>query len=64
MTAEASKAPWWSVLGVGSENPAREFVEARYAALAREHHPDRGGDPVRMATINAAMEEFRRERGR
>jgi hypothetical protein len=57
-----SSRPWWDVLGTNPEVD-RYFVESRYAALAREHHPDRGGDPAKMAEVNAAMDEFRRQRG-
>lgn len=31
-----------------------EAVRARYMALAKEHHPDKGGDVVRMAAITEA----------
>lgn len=36
-------------------------AEAAYRALARQHHPDLGGDPERMKTINAAIERLRKE---
>lgn len=32
----------------------RDELEPRWRALAREHHPDRGGDPDRMARVNDA----------
>ena len=31
-----------------------EAIRARYMALAKEHHPDKGGDVVRMAAITEA----------
>jgi curved DNA-binding protein CbpA len=31
-----------------------EVIQAAYRALARRHHPDMGGDPRRMSTINEA----------
>ena len=31
-------------------------IRASYRALARQHHPDAGGDSVRMATLNRAWE--------
>jgi curved DNA-binding protein CbpA len=50
------KRPWWEVLGV-PQNSTREQVKQAYRELASEHHPDRGGDPQRMAEINAAHDE-------
>ena len=31
-------------------------IKARHRVLAKEHHPDRGGDPARFRTIQAAYE--------
>lgn len=36
-------------------------VEARYRELARDQHPDRGGDTVAMARLNAARDAARQE---
>jgi hypothetical protein len=44
---------WWQVLGV-HQGAHGEAVKAAYRKLASEHHPDRGGDPARMAEINEA----------
>jgi hypothetical protein len=55
-------APWWAILGVQPHYPT-ETIAATFTALARVHHPDRGGDGTRMAEINAAYEAFKRERG-
>ncbi len=44
---------WWRVLGV-HQGAHGEAVKAAYRKLAGEHHPDRGGDPARMAEINEA----------
>lgn len=55
--------PWWEVLGV-TRDWGLEAVEKVYRALAKEHHPDRpGGDPSRMAALNRAIAEARREKG-
>lgn len=43
----------WSVLGL-ARGTQRDVIDARYRSLAREHHPDRGGDPAIMASINTA----------
>lgn len=37
--------------------PKREDIERAYRRLAAIHHPDRGGNPDRMADINRAREE-------
>lgn len=38
-----------------SENASQEEIERLYRRLAREHHPDRGGDEERMKSINEAF---------
>ncbi len=55
LPAAGHVAPWWEVLGV-SEDATAEQVRAAHRELAMLHHPDRGGDASRMATINAARE--------
>lgn len=42
-------------LGV-TERATPDEIKAAYRRLAREHHPDNGGDPARMAAINHAYE--------
>lgn len=49
---------WTEVLGVKLDTPI-EQVEARFKELAREHHPDRGGNHDRMAAITRAIGEAR-----
>lgn len=55
-------ADWRSVFAL-SGTPPWEAVEVRYRELAREHHPDRGGDPAVMAKLNAARDAARLEIG-
>jgi hypothetical protein len=50
------KRPWREVLGLPA-NCTREQVREAYRRLASEHHPDKGGDPLRMSEINAAHDE-------
>lgn len=52
----------WEVLGLW-RGSSRQAIEDRYRALAREHHPDRGGDAQLMARINTARDEALREIG-
>ena len=44
---------FYSILGAG-EGDAREEIERRYKRLARERHPDRGGDEEEMKALNEA----------
>jgi hypothetical protein len=39
-------------------------LEARYRELAKIYHPDRGGDPEKMAKLNWAIGQAREEKGR
>lgn len=58
----SSSRNWWEVLGLSNPNTDPQLVQTIYRKLALEHHPDRGGDHVRMAEINDAYERFKRER--
>jgi hypothetical protein len=40
-----------------------EVAEAAYRALARRHHPDRGGNPDVMRRLNWSIQEIREQRG-
>lgn len=54
---------WWQVIGVESHTPTAAVVD-RYRELVMVHHPDRnGGDCGSMVELNAAYEEFKKERG-
>ena len=48
---------YYQLLGVTRESTLSEIVAAR-RVLAREFHPDRGGDPQHMALINLAFDEI------
>lgn len=41
-----------------------DVIEARYLSLAKQHHPDKGGNPETMAKINAAYDTAREEFGK
>jgi hypothetical protein len=46
----------WTVLGVPRTATAAE-IRVAHARLASIHHPDKGGDPGRMAAINRARDD-------
>lgn len=45
----------WRELGVSPLDP-ESVIRERYRELARLHHPDRGGDPIKMQRLNEAYE--------
>ncbi len=48
---------------LGLEDPVDDAaIRRRYRQLARQHHPDRGGDGARLREINAAMDRLLRRR--
>lgn len=52
-----SSGKWWEVLGV-KQNATKATIKSAWRRLAKQHHPDRkGGDPAKMAEINAAKDE-------
>lgn len=53
--------PWWSVLGV-APNASGSETDAAYRRLAREHHPDAGGDANRFRTIAEAYRQAKEAR--
>jgi hypothetical protein len=50
----------WQTLGLDTSNPTREQIDAAHRRLASQHHPDKGGDPQKMASINTARDELYR----
>lgn len=56
------KPGWWVILEVKAHASTQE-IETSYRRLAMRYHPDRGGNAEVMASINAAYEQFKRERG-
>lgn len=60
--ARVANRPWWEVLGVQAHTPTLEVTE-RYRQLAKNNHPDRGGNQDAAAEINGAWVEFKKERG-
>ncbi len=57
---EARKRPH-EILGI-PETATIAQAKVAQRALAAVNHPDTGGDPNRMAEINAAFDEFQKER--
>jgi DnaJ-class molecular chaperone len=53
---------WWDVLGVARDAPI-EVMKDAYRELVKQHHPDRGGNPERMAEIHRAWAEAQIAKG-
>lgn len=53
--------PWWSILHI-SKDAEIDVIKAAYRQLARQHHPDNGGDAVRFDEVtkayNKAVEDW------
>lgn len=47
---------WAKTLGVKA-TATKDEIKARYRVLAKENHPDRGGDPAKFAKISEAYEQ-------
>lgn len=60
-TVAGMKRPWREVLGVGNAPVDAQSVQATWRVLAMKHHPDRGGDPAKMAELNTARDEALKE---
>lgn len=53
MSSSRAERDHYETLGAGREE-ARAEIERRYKRLARQHHPDRGGDEEEMKAVNEA----------
>lgn len=51
---------WWDVLEVRRDMPLAN-IEVNYKRLARDNHPDKGGSAQKMAELNAAIAQARKE---
>lgn len=64
---ERPKRTWRAVLGPGQAWPMfgneelLTLARRRHRELIQKHHPDKGGDPVIAAEINAALDEAEQE---
>lgn len=58
LPAADRERPWWEVLGVDRDAHV-DTIRTAYRELSMRHHPDRGGDPQRMAELNRAWHEAR-----
>lgn len=47
----------WIVLGI-NRNASAKDIKAAYRRLAKDHHPDQGGDPDRFIQIQAAYQQL------
>jgi curved DNA-binding protein CbpA len=53
MSSRGGERDHYATLGAG-RGEAREEIERRYKRLARQHHPDRGGNEEEMKAVNEA----------
>lgn len=60
--ARVAHRAWWIVLDVPQDADI-DTVQDRYRQLAKDNHPDRGGDEEVAAEINGAWAEFKQARG-
>ena len=51
--------PWWKVMGFDAEPQDLAAVEARWREIAKERHPDKGGNDAEFALIVNAVREGR-----
>jgi len=56
LPAPAAAASWRVVLELGIGLPTEYEINTAYRRLASKHHPDKGGDPAKMAELNAARD--------
>lgn len=63
LPAPAPTAAWSTVLGV-DRFADWERIRETYRFLAKQHHPDTGGDADKFHTLQAAYEQARQERGK
>ena len=54
---------WRDVLGMTDARPSRATIDDRYRQLARDRHPDVGGNDTMMAELNQARADAHREIG-
>ncbi len=54
--------PWWQVMGFkNGDDLNRSEVESKYRQLAKEFHPDTGGDSSRFQELQGAIQQARKE---
>lgn len=63
LPAGTSGAAWWDVLGLYDSTVSRHLIELSYRALAKQHHPDAGGDPELWHAIQLAYEQAMAAKG-
>jgi hypothetical protein len=56
LPAPGETSGWWKILGV-TVNATPEMVKDAYRKLAKQHHPDTGGDREQFVQIQRAYEE-------
>jgi len=57
---QTSGESWWTVLGVPM-NSTIDVAQEAFRALAKQHHPDRNGDPAQFLRITKAWNQAQTE---
>lgn len=58
----SSRRAWWDVIQCRQDTPLA-VIESQYKRLAHDFHPDKGGSAAKMAELNAAIAQARKEKG-
>ena len=61
LPATTASTSWWSVLGV-APNASEVEVESAYRRLAKQHHPDAGGDATSFHAVTDAYRQAKTRR--
>lgn len=62
LPAPDARREWWDVLQCRPDS-SLDVARAQFRRLASEHHPDKGGDPARMAEVNDAWVRAQEAKG-
>lgn len=57
----STRKHWREVLGFMGQHAGISLVHDRYKELAKQHHPDTGGDSNKMAELNRAYREAKED---
>ena len=53
----------YQILGIDPKITDREYMAYRFKTLAKQNHPDSGGDPEKFKEINEAYKQLKEQLG-